>query len=269
MNRNYLHDFEVYMSSTKRYRDRSIEVYSSMLKKYLDHFRKSPKNITKSEVQKYFVGLSKSQVKQTIGALAIFHCKVVGLPERKRWFTYPKQDKSIPDILTKEEVRKVIDSIFNLKHKAILSVAYDGGLRISELINMKISDYQKPTMSFHIHNSKGAKDRIVPISESTANLLREYYLAFRPKEYLFEGQYGDKYSMTSARNVLKKSLRKIGIKKKIKFHSLRHSRATHLVNSGVSLKIVADFLGHSNTKTTEIYLHTGAEERNNIIRAAS
>lgn len=269
MNKNYLHDFYLFMSSSKRYRQATINSYCSVLNKYLCYFKKSPKNITKKEVQEYFTTLSKSQTKQTIGSLSIFHKHIAKLPERVKWFKYPKQNKSIPDILNKNEIERLIDSTFNLKHKLIIKLSYDCALRISELINLKISDYDKELKQFHIHDSKGAKDRIVPVNDDTIELLREYYKVYRPTTFILEGQFKGQYSATSIRNVLKDCLVKCKITKKIKFHSLRHSRATHLLNACVSIKMISDFLGHSNTKTTEIYLHTSVEERNNLIREAS
>lgn len=269
MNRNYLHDFELYLSSSKRYRQTTINSYCTVLNKYLYYFKKSPKNITKKEVQKYFSTLSKSQIKQTIGALALFHKHIAKLPERVNWFKYPKQDKSIPDILNKSEIERLIDSTFNLKHKLLIKLSYDCALRISELINLKISDYDKELKQFHIHNSKGAKDRIVPVNDDTIELLREYYMVHRPSKYIIEGQSKDQYSATSIRKVLERSLKRCKIAKSIKFHSLRHSRATHLLNNGLSINVLAKFLGHSNIKTTEIYLHTSVDEQNELIKKAS
>ena len=167
----------------------------------------------------------------------------------------PKREKTLPNVLSKEEVLKIIDASENLKHKTLLALIYSAGLRISEALNMKLKDIDSTRMLIHVKNAKGKKDRYTLLSEKVLLLLREYYLVYKPKEYLFEGQFGGMYSSRSAQVILKQSAEKAGIRKPITLHTLRDSFATHLLESGTDLRYIQDLLGHSSPKTTMIYTH--------------
>lgn len=268
MNTNYLHDFEVFLKSRKM-ADSTIRSYSSMLRKFLHQHKKSPQNITIKEIQAYLADKSRSEVKQTVGALRILYGDVLNCPKKLHKIRYPKKQKTIPDVLSKDEVQQIIDSIHNVKQKAMIQLAYDCGLRVSEVINLKMSDYDKAFKQFHIRQSKGAKDRIVPVTDRTIDMLNRYYMLYRPVDYLFAGQTRPQYSTSSLQTIIRRAVQQLGIRKRIKFHTLRHSKATHLSNAGVKIQHIAQFLGHSSTKTTEIYLHTANEELNDIIRNAA
>lgn len=137
----------------------------------------------------------------------------------------------------------------------MLSLIYSAGLRRSELLNLKIKDIDSKRMLININAAKGMKDRIAPLSETVLNLLRAYYTEYTPKEYLFEGQKGEKYSERSLALVLKKGAHLAGIQKNINLHMLRHSYATHLLENGTDLRYIQELLGHKSSKTTEIYTH--------------
>lgn len=171
-------------------------------------------------------------------------------------YLYPKRSFSkLPKFFSKEEVRNILDNTQNLKHKAILMTIYSCGLRLSELLNLKIKDIKSSDGIIRIHQSKGNKDRIVSLPDKLLATLRHYYQAFKPKEYLFEGEKGGKYSERSVQLILKKALIKANVQSEGSVHTGRHSYATHLIQSGIDIRIVKELLGHENIKTTMIYTH--------------
>lgn len=178
-----------------------------------------------------------------------------------------KRESVIPQVLNVQECYDIFSYISNLKHKAIIQLSYACGLRMSEVLGIRIKHIDGKDLTLFIHQSKGAKDRKIPIPEETLILLREYFKKYVDKDYksddfLFTGQSKEheEYCASSIRAILKRASIKAKILKKIKFHTLRHSRATHLYNAGMQIKDIAEFLGHNNIKTTEIYIHTGIED---------
>lgn len=161
----------------------------------------------------------------------------------------------MPKVLSKNEVKKILDSCSNIKHYCILLLIYSAGLRRSELINLKVSDINSERMIINIIGAKGKKDRISLLSENTLKLLRKYYKKYKPVNYLFEGMNGGKYSPTSVAKILKKATLKAGLQKNVTPHMLRHSFATHLLEQGTDLRYIQELLGHNSSKTTEIYTH--------------
>ena len=167
----------------------------------------------------------------------------------------PKKLKSLPEILSTGEVKHILESTANLKHRALLSLLYSAGLRIGEALKLTPTDIDSQRMLIYVRGGKGKKDRYTLLSQNILELLRTYYVAYSPKEFLFEGQYGGPYTAASARQVFKRSKQKAGITKKVVLHSLRHSFATHLLESGTDIRYIQQLLGHSNPKTTMIYTH--------------
>ncbi len=176
----------------------------------------------------------------------------------------PKKEKKLPVILSTKEIKEILDKVTNLKHKTLLSLLYSGGLRIGEALSLKINAIDSKRMLIHIKQSKGKKDRYTLLSPIFLKLLREYYIAFKPELYLFEGKNGKKYSNSSAQAVLKKALSKTSINKNITLHTLRHSFATHLLESGTDLRYIQELLGHNSPKTTMIYTHVTETSLRNI-----
>lgn len=167
----------------------------------------------------------------------------------------PRKERKLPVVLSTEEIKLIFDAITNIKHKALISLLYSAGLRIGEAINLEIKDIDSKRMLIHIKQAKGKKDRYTLLSPVFIKILREYYKAYKPKKYLFEGQKGGKYSNASAQNILKEALKKANINKKITLHTLRHSFATHLLEKGTDIRYIQELLGHSSPKTTMIYTH--------------
>jgi site-specific recombinase XerD len=174
-------------------------------------------------------------------------------------FKRPKSEKKLPQVIDHNHIITQLSKIKNLKHRTILSLAYSVGLRVSEIINLKIEDIDSKRMLIHIKNAKGRKDRIVPLSQNILNLLREYFKEHRPKIYLFNGQNECKYSTSSCNSLIKKYLGE-----KYHMHQLRHSCFTNLLESGTDLRIIQKIAGHSSSKTTEIYTHVSNSLLNKI-----
>lgn len=257
---------------SKRYSESTITTYSEALKSFLVFYReKNIVDITNDDVMVYnneYIlknNLSASYQNQTINAIKLFfkiiHNSKMVIDELHR----PKNAKRLPNVLSKEEALQLIDSTTNLKHKTLLALIYSAGLRISEAINMKITDIDSQRMLIHVKNAKGKKDRYTLLSTKVLVLLQEYYSIYKPKSFLFEGQYGEQYSSRSAQSVLQQSAKKAGITKKISLHTLRHSFATHLLENGTDLRYIQDLLGHSSPKTTMIYTHVSSTSLKNII----
>jgi len=165
-------------------------------------------------------------------------------------FKRPKSEKKLPRVIDGEFIKSKLAKIQNIKHRAILTLTYSVGLRVSEIVNLKIEDIDSKRMIIHIKNAKGRKDRIVPLSQIVLELLREYWRNFKPKVYLFNGQNSLKYSIGSCQKIYKKY-----IDDKSSIHTLRHSSFTNLLESGTDLRIIQKIAGHSSSKTTEIYTH--------------
>lgn len=200
-----------------------------------------------------------SQQNQVINAIKFLYEKVLDKKYDKVSFERPRGEKKLPRIIEKEYLLNKIDKIQNTKHKAIISLAYSTGIRVSEVLNLKITDVDSKRMVINIINGKGRKDRIVPLSPKILCLLRKYWLECKPNTYLFNGQNSLQYSEGSCNKIVKKY-----IGPEYHFHLLRHSCATTLLESGVDLRIIQKILGHSSVKTTEIYTHVSTSLLTNI-----
>jgi site-specific recombinase XerD len=176
----------------------------------------------------------------------------------------PKKDNKLPVVLSIEEVIALLQSTKNLKHRVTLAILYSSGLRISELINLKLSDFDFKRNQLHIKNSKGRKDRYASIAESAFPLIKNYYKTYKPKTYFIENPRGGKYSPQSVRSFLKKSLQSAGITKPVTPHTLRHSYATHMLEQGIGIRHIQELLGHTRPETTMIYTHVTRKDLEQI-----
>jgi len=167
----------------------------------------------------------------------------------------PKRNKILPSVYSQEEIGKIMSNIANLKHKLIIFLIYSSGLRIGEVINLRVEDVLFDRKLIHVRKSKGRKDRYTTLADNAINMLNIYLADENPKGYLFEGQNRAKYSDSSIRAILKTAKRKAGVKTTGSVHTLRHSFATHLLENGTDLRYIQELLGHSSSKTTEIYTH--------------
>jgi integrase/recombinase XerD len=256
----------------RRYASRTVTSYTSMLGIFFSYFpEKGMEEICLADIEDfnyyYVIGnaYSFSYQNQMINAIKLFYIKMLGIRHELKDLERPRKGRFLPGVLSKQEVGIILGSIKNVKHRAILSLIYSAGLRRSELINLKISDIDSKRMLIYIKNSKGAKDRVVGLSEKVLFLLREYYRLYRPGHHLFEGQNGRKYSGTSINLIFQRAKTNAGIKTEGGVHMLRHSFATHLHESGYDIRIIQELLGHKSSKTTEIYTHISTRSIQNVI----
>ena len=192
---------------------------------------------------------------QFINAVKFYYEQVLGRERTIYSIDRPRKEKRLPIVLSQTEVSQILNQVHNLKHRAILSLLYSCGLRVNELICLKINDIDSSNMQVRIQRGKGFKDRYVPLDYHVLLLLRKYYVKYQPIDFLFNGQDSDKYSPTSIRKIIKRAVDQCKIRKKITPHTFRHSYATHLLESGTDLRYIQSLLGHSSIKTTEIYTH--------------
>lgn len=197
--------------------------------------------------------LSENQIHSRINALKFYFEKVLGREKMFFEIPRPKKPQLLPKALNQEEIKKIIASTENPKHKLIIQLSYGMGLRVSEIVNLRIEDIDSVKMRVFIQKAKGKKDRYVNLPKIILNDLRKYYKEFKPQEYLFEGKFGGKYSTRSAQQVFKTAMNKAGIKKTVGIHSLRHSYATHLLEYGTDISLIQKLLGHNDIKTTLVY----------------
>ena len=256
-----IEEFRNYLT-IKRYSINTIRTYVNLIKQFFIFIKdKNVDEITNYDFYRYNNEviikhhLSWTFQNQTISALKLFYKKQVNKVIDIDKIERPKKPRRLPNILSKEEVKKIIESTHNIKHKTILATIYSAGLRISEVVYLKVKDIDSKRMLIIINQGKGNKDRIVGLSEKLIVLLREYYMIYKPKEYLFEGRDGTQYGVTSVRKVFNKAVEKSQIAKKVTVHTLRHSFATHLLESGTDIRYIQVILGHKSSKTTEIYTH--------------
>jgi Site-specific recombinase XerD len=249
----------------KRYSLSTARAYTFLFSEFMAFFRdKDLAEINENDIRTYLMhvvrqGKSASRQNQVINAIKFYYEQVLEMPQRFYVIERPIKDKKLPLVLSEEEVSKLISATKNLKHKAILVTIYSCGLRLSELLELKITDIQSDRGLILVRNGKGRKDRTTILSPTTLDLLRKYYLDFRPVEYLFEGTPGKPYSARSVQSILKRALKAAGIRKTASVHTLRHSFATHLLESGTDLRHIQVLLGHSSSRTTEIYAHVSTK----------
>lgn len=248
---------------SRRFPDTTIRTYTSMMETFLKFV--APREASQCTaddlvrmVNDYVLprGLSYSYQNQLISAVKKFYKEVCCNTIDPGTFSRPRARHKLPNVLSKDEVKRVLAAPMNEKHRVILSVIYGCGLRRSEAIMLEPQDIDRDRMLLSVRQAKGFKDRIVPISPKLVELVDSYLKRYRPVLYLFEGQrQGDRYSAASVEKIFRVACTKAGIRKKITLHGLRHSYATHLLEAGTDLRYIQELLGHRSSKTTEIYTH--------------
>ena len=259
----------------KAYSPSTIRTYLNEMAQLLQKLGAIPANELKPEhLKRYFaychtqLRLRENTLHSRINAVKFYYEQVLGM-EKFFWeIPRPKKQKILPKLLNEKELGNLFNALKNKKHKAMLFTAYSAGLRVSELVNLKIKDIDSGRMQIFIERAKGKKDRYVNLSPMLLDILREYIKTCkpRPKVYLFESAYtGEAYPVRTVQQIFSNAKRKAGISKNAGIHSLRHSFATHLLEKGVDIRFIKDLLGHFDIKTTERYLHVARQKLVNII----
>lgn len=256
-----------YWMRSRRYAEGTIETYTDALKTFFRFFsEKSLQKINNQDIVRFnneYVlrnNYSAAFQSQVVNAVKLFYSQIQEKDLLIEKIDRPHKPYQLPNVLSVDEVNRIMNSLSNLKHRCMIGLIYSAGLRRSELVNMEAKDIDSKRMLIKIRGGKGKKDRYVPLSPKILEMLRGYYKEYKPKRFLFEGQDGNEYSDRSLGLVLKKGLRLAGIKKETTLHTLRHSYATHLLESGTDLRYIQELLGHNSPKTTMIYTHVSTQQ---------
>jgi site-specific recombinase XerD len=256
-----------------RYSSRTRESYLSMLEFFFRYFSGTdPAEITEHEISHFIydfiirLGYSAAYQNQMVSAIKTFYTISGKGRVNPEFFERPRRSRALPKVFSKDEVSRILNSTVNMKHKMLLWMIYSCGLRRSEATNIMVTDLDRDRSILHIREGKGRVDRIVPVSAKVWEKLDEYLSGYSPRLFLFEGQTGGRYSSESVYRVFKDALIRAGIRKEVGVHSLRHSYATHLHESGLDIRYIQELLGHKSTRTTEIYTHVS---RRNLVAVRS
>lgn len=243
------------------YSPKTIKSYVNLVAAYARHVGKSPELTGCEDARAFMVhlvdrGSSASHLSQAYSAIKLLFVQVLCREGCGDKIPRPRRSRQLPVVMSVEEVERLVRSLANIKHRTMLQVLYSTGLRVSELIGLRIGDIDSGRNTINVRHGKGAKDRQVPLSPTLLQLLREYWKLYRPKEFLFEnGRSSAQMSERTVQAVFEHAKKASGIKKKISAHTLRHSYATHLLEAGTDLVSIRNQLGHSSISTTTIYLH--------------
>ena len=259
------------MIIAKNYSDSTLKTYTNSFILLLRHFNyKSPQELTEREVVSFLSDLntkvnSSSTLSGYINALKFYFKYVLGWRDTDFKIPRPKKEKKLPIVLTEEQVMAIFSHVNNVKHKLVLMLIYSAGLRISEAINLTWKDINFEAHKIHIKGAKGKKDRVVMLAYVLVEKLKHYQEMYPSENFVFEGQIkGQPYTSTSIRSVMQRACKKAGIKEKATVHTLRHSFATHVLNSGTDIRFIQKVLGHSSIKTTTIYTHVSQPKYDKI-----
>lgn len=246
--------------SLRGYAANTAKTYLEQFKLFLRFYHTyAPQDLTEPEISNYLLYLidkkkiSKSTQNQAINAIKFYYEKVLGQQKKVYFLERPFKEKRLPLVLNQDEVISIFGAVTNLKHSLMLMLIYSAGLRRSELINLRIGDLDLERQVVFVRGGKGRKDRQSLLARNLEPLLRQYLADYKPSRWLFEGERGEQYSVSGLQQIFKRALEKSGVKKEAHLHTLRHSFATHLLESGASTRYIQVLLGHESSKTTEIY----------------
>ena len=247
----------------KSYSESTQRTYIGEMAQFLQHIKKQPaESFTVKRLKDYLqycyatLKLTENTIHSRMNAMKFYYEQVL---KRDKFFweiPRPKKRTILPKVISEEKIIKALFGVENIKHKTILVTAYSAGLRVSEVVSLRVTDIDSDRMQIAIRGAKGKKDRMATLSLFALQLLREYVTLYKPKIYLFEGLDKDKhYSSRSAQTIFNNAIIGLNLPESISFHSLRHSYATHLLENGTDIKYIQDLLGHSDIKTTLRYTH--------------
>ena len=251
---------------------RTIETYLTCMKRFTSYYGQSPDKIDHNVIRDYLYyllkekNLSQATINQTYSALKFFYETTLGRQWDALKIPRSRRIKKLPIVLSKKEVGAILDKLQNLKHRAILMTIYSGGLRLGEAINLKVSDIDSQRMMIRVCQGKGNKDRYTLLGKRTLETLRVYWKTYRPNDWLFPSTHRDEpIGPSSIQKVFHEALIKTRIKKKASVHTLRHSFATHLLEEGTEIPYIQNLLGHSDSRTTSIYLHVARKRLSKVV----
>jgi site-specific recombinase XerD len=252
----------------KGYRKNSIDNYLSYVKVFLEkhnHIVEKPSEINEQHIKTFLGSFSQQNTQRAYhSAIKCFYKYVGKQPNKFKYIEYTKRSRKLPIVLSSDEVKAILDCCQNTKHKAIIMLLYSCGLRIGEVINLKLSDIDSKRMVIYIRDAKGGKDRQVPLHQKMLDYLRLYYKEHKPKNYLFNGQTSEQYTEASIRQFIKHYADKANIQKRVYPHLFRHSSFTNLIENGVDVSIISKLAGHGSVKTTMLYTHISSSHINKI-----
>lgn len=249
----------------RNYSPRTVDRYIGVLRKLALHFNRSPDQLTPEEVREYLVhlvneGKSASLLTQVVCAVRFLFCETLGRDFPTHLIPFPRREQKLPDILSVDEVCSLVLAAANLKHQTLLATTYGTGARLEELVHLKVTDIDSSRMLVCIRQGKGNKDRLVPLPPRLLELLRTYWRAYRPTEWLFFGHQKDRPIHRSAvQSACATALKRAGLSKGVTPHGLRHAFATHLLEAHVHIRVVQELLGHKRLRTTVRYTHVTNE----------
>lgn len=246
--------------SLRGYAANTAKTYLEQFKLFMRFYPTyAPQDLAEAEISNYLLYLidkkkiSKSTQNQAINAIKFYYEKVLGHEKKVYYLERPLKEKRLPLVLNQDEVISIFGAVTNLKHSLMLMLIYSAGLRRSELINLRVGDLDVERQVVFIRGGKGRKDRQSLLAKNLEPLVARYLADYKPRRWLFEGERGEQYSVSSLQQIFKRALKKSGVKKEAHLHTLRHSFATHLLESGASTRYIQVLLGHESSKTTEIY----------------
>lgn len=253
----------------KGFRQATIKNYVSCIECFLRHFDgkvTEPVKINEQQIKEYLSTFKTQNTQRSNhSAIKCFYLYTLKQPNKFKYIEYCKRDRKLPIVLSTDEIQKLFNICKNIKHRAILALLYSAGLRVSEVINLKITHIDSSRMVINIINAKGGKDRQVMLNQNVLELLRNYYKMYRPKDFLFNGQNSEQYSSRSINEFLKTYAEKAGIEnKRIYAHLMRHTSFTHMVENGTDINMIQKLAGHSSVKTTLLYTHISHNLISNI-----
>ena len=255
----------------KGFTNKTKKSYSGHIRRFLEYIDKKESELNKQDIEVYMYYLlnncdcSHSYVNQAISSIKFLYKYVLNKGNVVYELPRPKKEKKLPNVLSEEEVIRILSTVTNYKHKAILYLIYSSGLRVGEVVRLKIEDIDSKRMLIHVKQGKGRKDRYTILSQISLEILRKYASIEKPKDWLFPGgKEGTFLTERSVQKVFKKACKNAKVNKQASVHTLRHSFATHLLEAGTDLRYIQELLGHKSSKTTEIYTHVSKTNLNKI-----
>ena len=246
----------------------TVKNYSECLRTYFTFKKNYPEKVDFENIRNFLIlkekkGLAEQTINLYLSAIKFFYREIVGF-RGKIYFKTVKKGRRLPVVLSREEVEKIIRGIKNRKHQLMIALAYGAGLRVSELVELKVRDIDFSELTVFLEKAKGKKDRISILSEKLVKDLKKNVAEKAGGDFIFSSERGGKLATRTAQKVFENAIKRAGIKKKVTFHSLRHSFATHLLENGVDIRYVQELLGHSNIRTTQRYTQVTNPKLKNI-----